>query len=167
MCFERTTEAVQRYDLRFIHDAHEDGCEAALQTSLRFDLTPLAQDSMDRTGAKGASILTQYGVYTFGELTCGQRDDAARATVADMLDTIDRSCVGDNDCALTHLKAECAEECNVLSRKGDSSGLALLLDVLAAGACDGFLEQGCSPSLPVCEPEAAVCREGACVLTDP
>lgn len=167
VCFDRDGEPPYRYTLEFVHDAHEDGCEAWVEQTLDFDLTPLGQYSMDWAGEAGGTIHTQYGVYTFGELTCGERDDAARVAVAEALEGIDRRCTSDDECASTRLTADCTEECNALSRADQSSALDRLRDVLAAGPCDGFLEQGCTPNVPACEPRAAVCREGTCVLTDP
>lgn len=167
VCFDQPTEAVQRYELRFIHDAHDDSCEAGIQTSLKFDLSPMARHSMDRTGAKGGAILTQCGVYTFGELSCAQMDDAARATVADVLKDRGGSCASDDECISARLTADCAEECNVVARADQTEPFDRLLETLDVGACAGFLEQGCTPNVATCEPRDAVCRDGKCELADP
>jgi hypothetical protein len=167
MCFEHQPEAVQRYALKVVHDAHADGCEASLETTLQFDLSPMGQHLLDRLGTAGTYILTSFGVFTFGEPTCGESGEAARIAVLDLFNTVDTSCEEDEDCVSTRLTADCTEECNGLSNTEQSALLDRLRDNLAAGACAGYLERGCTPVFPLCERRDAVCRDGTCSLADP
>lgn len=165
LCFRPLPESEQGYEVDLIHDAHGDHCEAAIQTTLQFDLTPMARFAMDRLGTSDGIIHTQYGVYTFGELTCAHRDQAARIAVTDLLNQVDRSCSHDEDCVSTLFTEECTEECNAVSRADQVYRFDRLRDSLQAGACDGFLEQGCDPNFPLCERRMAVCLDGKCELS--
>lgn len=166
LCFVAQQEARHRYDLYLLHEAEPD-CSGPVQDSLQFDLTPMRDDLTSRFEAIDGYILTQYGVYTFGDLTCTQREWAAGVDVADVLRSIDDSCSTDDDCVSTQFSAGCTEACNVVSRVDQLFVLEQLNEVLEAGACAGYVEQGCSPQFPQCEPQPAVCTGGYCQLATP
>lgn len=166
LCFVAQQEAPHRYDLYLLHEAEPD-CSGPVQDSLQFDLTPMRDDLTERFEAIDGYILTQYGVYTFGDLTCTQREWAAGVDVADVLGRIDGSCSTDDDCVSTHFSAGCTEACNVVSRVDQLFVLEQLNEVLEAGACAGYVELGCSPQFPQCEPQPAVCTGGYCQLATP
>ncbi len=165
LCFQPKPESEQAYDVELIYDPHADSCEASVEATLRFDLAPMGQYAMNRLGTSDGIIRTAYGVYTFGALTCAHRDQAARIAVTDLLNSIGRSCATDEDCTSTRITEECTEECNAVSRVDQVYSFDQLRDSLRAGACNGFLAQGCEPLLPLCERRAAACLGGRCELS--
>lgn len=167
VCFRKGPETVQPYDVVVLHDAHDDRCDDVTQTTLRFDLTPMAQDSMARFGADGGIITTRFGVYTFGELPCVERDEAARIAVTRLVNDLDRSCKVDEDCVSTRFTEECTEECNAVSRVDEVYRFDRLRETLQAGACAQFLDDGCTPQVPLCERRSAVCVDRVCELAPP
>ncbi len=166
LCFRNRSETVQNYDVILLRDTDVEGdsCQDDTQTTLQFDLTPMAEHLMARLGTNDGYIMTQYGVYTFGELTCAHRELAARVDVTRLINSIDRVCSRDEDCISTRFTEDCTEECNAVSRVDQVFRFDRLSETLRAGACAGYLDDGCVQQFPLCERRSAICLAGKCEL---
>lgn len=166
VCFRNRSETLQNYEVILLRDtdADADSCEDGTQRTLQFDLTPMAEHLMARLGTSDGYIMTPHGVYTFGDLTCAHRELAARVDVTGLINSIDRVCSRDEDCVSTRFTEDCTEECNAVSRVDQVFRFDRLSETLRAGACAGYLDDGCVQQFPLCERRSAVCVSGKCEL---
>jgi hypothetical protein len=143
--------------LRLLHDAHDDGCEAALGNTLLFDLQPLS--------AFGSLLQTPYGMYASGELSCEERSRLAGARVMELLERLPKSCQSAADCETVERSVSCAQSCSAVVGVGDLAPYEAARAAIEQGVCDEYAEAGCPRqfALPCIPPRPGACVEGRCI----
>jgi hypothetical protein len=150
-------------ELKLIHDAHGDSCEALLSTELRFDLAPVVAAHQASYSVDADIIRTSFGVLGYGELACEQRVTASQIEVSNV--PVDgASCEQDSDCIIANNDTACQARCGVVTSKTQATELEARIEVINAGFCASY-EQDCGPVIiPPCDPPSEpYCEDGRCV----
>lgn len=165
VCFRPilTAPVFDEQELVLVHDAHGDNCDAYIQETRLFDVTPMGGAYMTETGADGGFITTQYGVYFFGVYTCEERIAGADAAIVQAKSTLDASCETAADCIAPKVGGECYEDCSIAVRGDQVAMLDALTANLQAGVCDMFQAAGCTEK-QTCEPNPVACIDGQCTV---
>jgi hypothetical protein len=163
-----------------IHDGHGDACEAYLTMELRFDLTPYADYYNDAYRSEGGTIITNYGDYVFGELTCDERSNVSEKELQAAVAGLDAAqefwgtqCVEDSDCTWVELDSGCSPTpiCSVLVGlvDGFDESLERSFSAVANDICGDFEADGCErlelPRSCGATP-APICLNGECTLPE-
>ena len=155
--------------LRLLHDAHEDLCNALLETTLRFDLSNLANRYKSAYQAEGGLISTPYGLYAFGELPCNERLQAADAQIELAHDFARKDCITDDDCRVTSAKLSCGSlGCAYPVNVSDVEALSSWARAMDTPVCGADFASACPEGVRLCGTSDAfvACREGECVITN-
>ncbi len=148
--------------LTLIHDSHDDGCEAYLTLEMAFDLSPLATAYQDAYRSRGGVVVTDYGDYAFGELSCQEREFMTRSELGALRAAVDRTCESDDDCVVEYADTECLAQCGTLMARSAQAEFLSDVESLSDAYCVGF-EDTCGPVLaPPCAPIMGVCQDGVC-----
>lgn len=109
VCYDYFMESYPvQNNLRLIHDAHGNDCEALASVQLQFDLRPLATAYDSDNGV----IVTPFGTYAYGPLVCEERALAASAQLDNVLSQLDLTCSTDEECELAPVRTDCFEACD-------------------------------------------------------
>jgi hypothetical protein len=165
VCFNpnfRESNPVQT-DLVLIHDGHGDACEAFQEVTLTFDLTPLAEAYVAGYQTDSGLIITTYGLYSFGNLSCEEREMVASSTFYEGSDAADRSCETADDCRYTYTGPACFAHCGFVTSNDGAAALDELAETLDGGVCANY-EAECGPVIvPPCLPPLELdCVSGQC-----
>jgi hypothetical protein len=151
--------------LTVVHDGHGDACEAYLQTTLSFDLSPLGAAYNAAYNSAGGIISTPYGLYGFGRALCEERQLAAGEQALDAAERADASCSSAQDCQRVSLDTRCSVGCGTLVSDVGAEELSQALATINESVCGDYEADGCTPPpLPPCAPPPPVdCVQGRCV----
>jgi len=154
--------------LSLIHDSHGDTCEAYFTETLLFDLTPLADFYQDGYLTNGGVVDTNYGLYAFGELSCEDRENAARSRVGDASEQADRSCQSADDCVLASIDTRCSASCGAVVSSTGEDQLNAARDSINSTICGDYAGD-CGPLIvPPCDPPLPIdCVDGLCTEVEP
>ncbi len=157
--------------LRLIHNAHGDVCDAAVARSLHFDLKPLADAYTSAYGATSGIISTSFGMYSFGTPSCEERNVAASSQVGlavewaqaqNVLETAPM-CVADTECKWVSTNTTCSVACGAGIGNSRADDLAEGLAAIDSAVCGDFAGHCPGPALPPCAaPRPLACTNGLC-----
>lgn len=152
-------------ELRVVHNANGDNCEAYLSETLEFDLSPYAQYYYSLYPSAAGIIVTPLGTYAFGELQCEERDLAARLQSSDATANIDLACQADSDCLWASNSTECTARCGTIGTTASQPRLGATLQSINDSVCGNYEADGCGPLLspPCVAPSELACVAGQCV----
>jgi hypothetical protein len=144
-------------DFDLLHDAHGDSCEAAINRTLRFDLSPLS--------ALGSGLLsTPYGLFASGELSCDDRKKLSAERISNLAANADLSCQTDNDCQEVSIDTACHLGCGALVSRSAAPSFEAERARIDETVCDAYTQAGCPvPFVPPCVPPPPPrCVENRC-----
>ncbi len=181
VCYEQgwlESDPIQ-IELKLIHDAHGDSCEALLTASPTFSLLDLQERYTEIYDGASGVIATQFGTYAFGEPSCEERRVAAGHKLYNVTRQLDLTCNRDDDCETVTVQTDCFETCDTVvsllplqSSLGDLASKDLLAREVAridAELCGGYTEEcGAPGSGPVCGADACgdTCESGVARCID-
>jgi hypothetical protein len=144
-------------DLIVLHDAHGDTCEATIDRTLRFDLTPLS--------ALGSGLLrTPFGLFASGELSCDDRKELSAERISKLAAGAELSCQTDNDCQEVSIDTACHLGCGALVSRSAAASFEAERARIDEAVCDAYTQAGCpAPSVPPCVPPPPLrCVQNRC-----
>lgn len=145
-----------------IHDANGDTCETLLTQTLQFDLTPIANMTIAHFSEEGGLIHTEYGYYSFGLLTCEERQTHMGLLRSDAVEAFD-SCSNNDDCSNTWFVGSCYAGCQKSINKAYQQEFDKIIEELEDRVCADYETDGCPPvSAPPCIDLRPTCVEGEC-----
>jgi hypothetical protein len=152
--------------LTLLHDANDDpGDNAHTGSTVTFDLSALAAAYQAAYQTEGGLIETNYSVYAFGALSCGERTTAAQSQMVAALEWAVDYCIMDDDCTLRSTNVSCAPSCSVAVRwpSGVEDELGEGLSSINYKICRDFA-QVCpdAPTPPCAPPMQPACVNGRC-----
>jgi hypothetical protein len=151
-------------NLRVLHEANDDGCEAGLEQDLRMSLKPLGDEYRRAYRANGGLIDTNYGRYAFGVLSCDDREAGAYGQLASFEREVARACQVDGDCVRVSNNTACTAGCGTVVSKAGATQLAEWIQVTNTAVCGDYEADGCGPVLvpPCVPPMSPACVSGTC-----
>jgi hypothetical protein len=156
--------------LHLIHDANGDSCDAYLTTELRFDLRPYADHFFEAFGGERGEIVTNYGSYIFGELSCEERSSLSEAQANAAVEQVSTTCVSDSDCVWVAVDTGCSPSPVCSAIVGTRSAtLPAAFSNISSEICGDFAADGCERVPLPRECQAAsplVCTAGECVVSE-
>jgi hypothetical protein len=148
--------------LTLTHQANGDVCEALLSKTLTFDLTPIADAYKSYFNAAGGVALTQYGYYSFGELTCEQRTNNMSLVANNTVAAFD-SCSSDEDCSTYYIDSSCYAGCQKFISAANQQELESVLKEIDNNICGDYEADGCPVQYAIpCPFMQAACVDGRC-----
>ncbi|HYO93447.1 MAG TPA: hypothetical protein VER33_03000 [Polyangiaceae bacterium] len=153
--------------LGLIHAPNSDDCQALVTQTLTFDLTPLAEHYARSYATTSGEISTNYGPYTFGELSCERRTQVALAQLSKLDEYLDIGCETDADCNYTGRHTSCSPGCGLMASTRGVAELSAATAAIERGVCTDF-EAACDPiAVPPCAPPPQLtCVEEQCVMAE-
>jgi hypothetical protein len=163
--------------LTIVHDGHGDTCEAYLTTTLRFDLRPYAAFYNPAYEADGATIITNFGTYAAGALSCDERSFAAERQAEEVADQALASldftgpsfCTAPEECQWVSIATACTATCDAVPVPSNAAErLDGWLRAIDEHVCGAFEDDGCEPMPPPpCdEPPELACVSGSCEVVE-
>ena len=133
-------------NLILLHDAHGDSCEAAINRTLRFDLSPLS--------ALGLGLVTTpYGHFASGELSCDDRKKLSADRISRLAGRAAVSCQTDNDCQEVSIDTACHRACGAPVSRSAAASFEAERARIDETVCGPYTQAGCPvPSVPPCVP---------------
>lgn len=166
LCFDPQSRASypEQFTVALIHDAHDDGCNAYVQKTLKFDLTKIAETHMRGNRTDGGLVSTPFGLYAFGEAKCEERTRAALDQMQRAADRADRQCSTSADCAFVYPSTHCSAMCAIPVSQTAAAEILGAIDTVNAQICD--VGAGCTTTneAPCGPPTPVQCVDGQCVF---
>lgn len=148
------------------HDANGDvDHDYYAEQTLTFDLSPLALAYEAAYQTDGGLIQTNYSIYAFGALSCGERTTAAQSQMVAALKWSVDYCLNDGDCTLSSINVSCAPSCSVAVRlpSGVEDELGEGLSSIDYKICRDFAQVCPDAPTPSCAPPMRpACVNGRC-----
>jgi hypothetical protein len=146
-----------------------------LSTEVTFDLSPYADYYNEAYATEGGIIITNYGTYSFGDLSCQDRTlaaeaqarEAAQATLQEDDGSAGPVCSSDADCEWASVDTTCSAACGAIVSTLHLDQFSTALDAIETHTCADFAD-GCDPVVvpPCVPPPALACQNNTCVIAE-
>jgi hypothetical protein len=169
LCFGAFLESYPvQSELRLIHDANGDNCEAWISQAVDFDLTPVREAYTGGYNSDAGLIDTTYGMYAFGALTCEERMLAASQRAGDAVEWSNTFCNDVSDCEWVSLDTACAKGCGGITSTEGVPQVSEQIEVIESTICGDYEADDCPPvPIPTCLPPGPMaCINNECVQSE-